>query len=441
MDSYFVPAAIFNRNYRQAVKDCPDRTTFKIALESNVGVTRRELEILPGHPDTFCYVERMIKFLLWSNGGHCLYLWGDQQLCQQLQQEYSSSGKRYFDIQLMKRVYGRDFLVVITDKMPEAKESSSELGGNLNGCRIGFDLGASDYKISAVKDGQEVFSEEIVWTPVEQTDPQYHITHIENGLKKAASYLPQVDAIGGSSAGIIVDGRVKIASLFRGIPEQLFFQQIEPIFFNIHKRWQVPVAVANDGDVTALAGALSLGKKGILGIAMGSSEASGFINREGNITGQLNELAFAPVDYSHHALCDEWSKDQGGGALYFSQQAVGRLVSHAGIKATGPLPQVLKEVQQLMEKDDPRARAIFETIGIYFGYTIAHYREFYDFDHLLILGRVTSGRGGEIIVEQAKRVLKEEFPELNAGIELHVPDEKFRRLGQAFAAASLPEVK
>jgi predicted NBD/HSP70 family sugar kinase len=342
---------------------------------------------------------------------------------------------------MMARSYGKKFQVAITsaDQVPAENEMQVAAGGHLNGCRIGFDLGASDYKVSAVVDGAPIFTEEMPWNPVEQSNPEYHYHHLSAGLHRAASHLPRVDAIGGSSAGIIVDNEIRVASLLRAIPQK-HFSRAAGIFKRIQTEWNVPVVVMNDGDVTALAGALSLRRKGMLGIAMGSSEAAGFMNQEGRIPGWLNELAFAPVDYNPQAAADSWSGDSGTGALYFSQQAVNKLLPAARIifpRAMG-LPERLKEVQSLMAKDDIRATKIYETIGIYFGYAIAHYADFYDFRHLLILGRVTTGRGGDILLGKARDVLHQEFPELERRVALHVPDEKSRRVGQAVAAASLP---
>ncbi len=201
-----------------------------------------------------------------------------------------------------------------------------------------------------------------------------------------------------------------------------------------------PPGVINDGDVTALAGAMSLQRNAMLGVAMGSSEAAGFLDRNGRIQGWLTELAFAPVDLNPQAASDEWSGDRGVGALYFSQQAVNKLAPAAGIQfpADMDVPTRLKNVQERMARQETAARAIFETIGVYLGYAIPWYREFYDFDNLLILGRVTSGEGGEIILTKAKAILASEFPELSARIDIVVPDEKSRRVGQAVAAASLP---
>ena len=143
--------------------------------------------------------------------------------------------------------------------------------------RIGFDLGASDRKVSAVVDGQVIFSEEVIWEPRIQTDPDYHYREIMTALKTAAARLGHVDAIGGSSAGIYIDNHPMVASLFRGIPKERF-GEIKDLFSRIQRELNVPLVVINDGDVTALAGSMSINDVGILGIALGSSEAAGYVN-------------------------------------------------------------------------------------------------------------------------------------------------------------------
>ncbi len=229
------------------------------------------------------------------------------------------------------------------------------------------------------------------------------------------------------------------ASLFRGIPEERF-GEIRGMFLRIRDEFDVPLEVVNDGDVTALAGAMSLDDNGILGIAMGSSEAAGYVNLNGNLTGWLNELAFAPVDYSPDAPADEWSEDRGVGALYFSQQCVFRLAPRAGIELPHGITAAarLKFVQEKLEAGHAGAVRIWRTMGVYLGYAIAHYADFYDLKHVLILGRCTSGQGGALILHDANEVLAAQFPELTARIDIHLPDEKSRRVGQAIAAASLP---
>ncbi|MEN6310720.1 MAG: ROK family protein, partial [Acidobacteriota bacterium] len=382
--------------------------------------------------------------LLWSRGVWRIYFEGQEAIGASIRAAYSENGTRAFDVGLMSGVYEKPFEVVLVrpGEFPAARESQLSLGGHLDGCRIGFDLGASDYKIAAVKDGVPLYSEEIPWTPGEQADPEYHGRLIREGLRKAASHLPRVDAIGGSSAGIYIRNQVRIASLFRSVPADIFEAKVKTMFLKIRDEWGVPFEVINDGEVTALAGMLSLGEKAVLGVAMGSSEAAGFLDAEGHLPGWLDELAFAPVDANPGAAVDEWSKASGVGANYFSQQAVDRLARTAGFAfpAEVRLPDRLREIQRLVEKGDERAVRVFEAIGIYLGYTIPWYETFYNLRNLLVLGRVMSGAGGTIIMDKAGEVLRTEFPDTASRVRLHLLDERSRRVGQAVAAASLPRI-
>ena len=446
LDPDFQPASRFNRHYLAAAKKSGQAVPLVIGLEREGGFISRYETVVKSeaNPDTLRYVERLVKNLLWVRGGWKIYFGGPQQTGEYIRRCYSADGERKFDVELMSRVYERPFEVVVTEteSVLAEKEMNVALGGHLDGCRIGFDLGASDYKVAAVKDGEVVYSDEFPWNPKDQPDPQYHYDYLNSGLKKAAAHLPRVDAIGGSSAGVIVDNKIMVASLFRAVPLAQF-ASAKNIFLRLRDEWKVPLEVANDGDVTALAGAMSLKANGMLGVAMGSSEAAGYLNSKGGMTGWLSELAFAPVDYNPNAAADEWSGDRGVGALYFSQQAVNKLLPAAKINlpAEMGLPERLKEVQSLMAKGDPRAAKIYETIGVYLGCAIPHYADFYDFRHLLILGRVTTGQGGDIVLAKAREVLKTEFSEVAGKIQLHVPDEKTRRVGQAVAAASLPVIQ
>ena len=444
LDPGFQPAVLFNRKYVHDVRVSGKAVPLVLGLERECGlVSRFETVVSPTvDAQTLLYVERLVKFLIWGRGGWKLHFGGPKSIGDYILKTYSARGARKFDCDMMTLAYGKKFEVVLTsaDKVPAAKDMQVAAGGHLKGCRIGFDLGASDYKVSAVVDGEAIFTEETPWDPKIQANPEYHYHHISAALHRAAACMPRLDAIGGSSAGVIVDNEIRVASLLRAIPKKLF-PTAAAVFKRIAKEWNVPLVVMNDGDVTALADALSLQQTGMLGIAMGSSEAAGFMDKRGRILGWLNELAFAPVDYNPKATADEWSGDAGVGALYFSQQAVNKLLPKAKIKLPKAmdLPERLKEVQNLMAAGDERATRIYETIGVYLGYTIPHYRDFYDFDHMLILGRVTTGKGGDIVLAKAREVLALEFPEVS--IAMHVPDEKSRRVGQAVAAASLPKSK
>ena len=449
LDPLFRPAVLAHHAFRTAAHASGHAVPILLALEQTDGsISHHTTEIFPAnHPaaaTNFTALERLVKFLLWSRGGWRIHLDGPQTLADQLTRHFRETPTGRFDSHLIgERIYDHPIEVVVTRDAPAPRAATRPLGRHLDGCRIGFDLGGSDRKVAAVIDGTVVFSDETVWDPYFQADPQYHLDGILDSLRRAAAHLPRVDAIGGSAAGVYVNNRVKVASLFRGVPEDIFEQRVKNIFREVQQAWPgVPFEVVNDGEVTALAGSMALGKNAVLGLALGTSLASGYVNRDGNITSWLNELAFAPVDYRPDAPRDEWSGDYGVGAQYLSQQAVGRLLIPAGITAdlSLPLPEKLKLVQSLMAKGDPRAQRIYQTVGTYLGYALAHYADFYDFDHVLILGRVTSGPGGDHLLTAAKEVLRQEFPTLATRLAFHVPDEKEKRHGQAVAAASLPQL-
>ena len=440
LDENFRPAILANRLFQQEAS-----SPLVIGIERSGGeMTRFETKIFPENhvkaDQNFDYVERIVKFLLWQRGGFRVYIGGAPEIAEQLRKIYAADGARKFDHDFMgEKIYERDFEVIScdVDEVPAARETGKLLGGYLQGARIGFDLGASDRKVSAVMDGEVIYSEEVVWEPRKHDDPAYHYEEVKKAILTAASKMPRVDAIGGSSAGVYIDNRPMVASLFRKIPAERY-DDVQDMFLRIRDEMDVPLEIINDGDVTALAGAMSLEDNGILGIAMGSSEASGYVNTDGRIMGWLNELAFCPVDYSPNAPIEEWSGDIGCGATYFSQQAVFRLAPAAGIDIPESITDAakLKFVQEKLEAGHEGAIKIWQSIGIYLGYSLAHYADFYDLKHVLILGRCTSGTGGDLILNGAKQVLEREFPELDFHIQL--PDEKSRRVGQSIAAASLP---
>ncbi len=453
LDPGFRPAALANRAFRAEVAQSGGGVPLVLGLEREAGLlSRYETRVFASdHPRAAAnlpYVERLVKFLLWQRGGWRLYVGGPPETAAQVgahrRRVYAPGGARAFDFDFMRTVYERDFTVVTCapEAVPPARESGAVLGRHLEGCRIGFDLGASDRKASAVIDGEVVYSEEVVWEPRKHADPAYHYREIMAALESAAAHLPRVEAIGGSSAGIFVDNRAMVASLFRAVPVERY-GEVHALFPRLAAAWGVPFAVINDGDVTALAGAMSLEDDGVLGIALGSSEAAGYVDREGKITGWLNELAFAPVDYSPDGAIEEWSGDVGCGATYFSQQAVFRLAPRAGLALPADVPDAdkLKAIQAQLEAGRAGAVEIWQSMGIHLGYTLAHYADFYPLKHGLILGRCTSGSGGALLLEGAQRVLAAEFPELAARVQLHLPDEQIRRVGQSIAAASLPSLK
>ena len=448
LDPGFLPASLFTREYR-ALVSASGGVPLRLALERGDGsistFCTSVLTPSAGHlAATLLHVERIVKFLLWQRGGWKLHVGGPAEIGNHIKAVYSPTGARKFDYEFMGTVYERPFEVLVTsaESVPQAKEVTIPLGRHLDGYRVGFDLGASDRKASAVTNGEPLFSEEVIWDPRNASDPDYHYQGVMDSVRRAAAHLPRLDAVGGSAAGVYINNRVRVGSLYRGVPPEQFAEKIAPLFLRIRDELGVPMEVVNDGEVTALAGSMSLGENPVLGVALGSSQAAGYVNREGNITGWLNELAFAPVDYSPNGPIDEWSGDCCG-AQYFSQQATNRVASSSGIQFPEGLglPERLIMLQKKIEGGDPLAAKVYETIGTYVGYGIAHYSDFYELKHVLILGRVTTGLGGDIILNQAVEVLRAEFPEIASAVSIALPDEKNRRVGQSIAAASLPAIQ
>jgi predicted NBD/HSP70 family sugar kinase len=448
LDPLFRPAALARRAFEQHARETGHPVRVRFALEQSGGAvsqfaTELAPESDPAAAANFGMLERLVKLALWSHGGYRIHLDAPPNLVEHLRVHFRDSATGRFDSDTVGRgVYDRPIEVLAAHELPPVRSATTALGRHLDGCRIGFDLGGSDRKVAAIIDGRVVFSEETEWDPYYQPDPQYHWDGIMDSLRRAADHLPRVDAIGGSAAGVYVDNQVKFASLFRGVAPELFERRVRNIFRDLKHAWHdVPFDVANDGDVTALLGSMSVQDGGVLGIALGTSTAGGYVTAEGRITPWLNEIAFVPIDYRIDAPRDEWSGDSGCIVQYLSQQAVGRLLPPAGIELQRSLslPAKLKAVQALMLAGDPRAHDIYQTLGVYLGYALPQLCTAYDYRHVLILGRVTSGPGGDVMLDTARQVLHVDFPELEPRLNLRMPGEQEKRHGQAIAAASLPD--
>ena len=443
LDPEFIPFGVWRSAY---LKDA--KKPIAIAIERDKGHVSVHHTFIHGTEDMaeadYRYVERYVKFLLWSTGGFRVSICGCSELTKRLQKAYTPEGERHFDFTFVNQLYERDLeiLDLPLESCPAANEEAEPMGGNMDGCRIGFDAGGSDRKVSAVVDGECVYSEEVVWYPKLHEDPEYHFNGIVEAMKTAASKMPRVDGIGVSSAGVFVGNAPMVASLFIKVPRSNW-DKVKTIYDRAAAEiGDVPIVVANDGDVSALAGAMGLGVGNIMGIAMGTSEAVGYVDKDQNVLGWINELAFAPVDLNEKAMEDEWSGDIGVGCKYFSQDAVIKLAPAAGIELDESLSpaQKLKVVQGLMEQGDERAAAIFETIGAYLAYTVVLYSQLYNIEHMMMMGRVMSGKGGDTILRVCNEILADEYPELAKQCEVMLPDETTRRVGQSVAAASLPKI-
>ena len=443
LDPDFIPFGIWMNEYEKQAS-----VPIAIAVERNDGfisVRRAKIHNIPEMAAAdYRFVERYMKFLLWSIGGFRVYVCGCSEITKKLQRAYSTEGERAFDCDFFQKLYERPLEIIDLplSECPEPNEVPKPIGGHVDGCRIGFDAGGSDRKVSAVIDGEVVYSEEVVWHPKVNPDPNYQYEGILDSFRTAASKMPRVDGIGVSSAGVFIGNAPMISSIFYCVPRERW-DEVKTVYDRAAAEMgNAPIVVANDGDVSALAGAMGMNCGSIMGLAMGTSEAVGYVDKDKNVLGWISELAFAPVDLNENAMQDEWSTDFGVGCKYFSQDAVNKLAPRIGIELDESLTpaEKLKVVQKLMEEGDERAKAVFHDIGIYLAYTVVLYSRFYELKHMMVLGRVMSGKGGDEILATCQSVLADEFPELHKTIQVMLPDENTRRVGQSVAAASLPAI-
>ena len=245
-----------------------------------------------------------------------------------------------------------------------------------------------------------------------------------------------MDSVGISTAGVVIDGEIRRSSLFMGVEQATYDRLGRDLLARAVRETcgNVPWAASNDGDVAALAGAVSLGRRKLLGIALGTSEAGGYVDGSGRITGRLHELAFLPVDVNPLAPVDPWSGDRGVGERYFSQEGVLRLAGQNGLTPEGETPaEKLRWVQDRARSGESRAIAAFSELGRLLGLTLPWYQRLTGCESVLLLGRVVDGVGGECLVDSCRAALES----TGAALEILLPEASQRRVGQAAAAAFL----
>jgi len=468
LDPNFSPLILGKRQYLAATKDCVDKLEW--ALPRADGCGRYSLPVFPAdHPDVEAsnYLAGiLIQEMIWQRSASCLMLSGPSTICEAIKAQFSPGGMYEFEIKSMPNVCGtpeKTFEVTIVDAaaLPAAADTPQECGKDANGCRLAFDLGKSDIKTVAIKDNEVLYSKETEWD-VTNPDPQYHFDAIVAALKIAKEALPQVDAIGGSATGTVSgDNEATWCDIFPNVPADVYKEKVVDIFKRIAKELagDVPLKVINDGEVTALAAVQRIKAGNVLGISMGSSEGGGYANSDGNLLGWINELCYLKLDLNPEAPTDPWTKGAHTGIshMYLGQRGATKLAAKAGVEVPENYvyphadmctikhedhAKCLKLIQQAMADpaQEPQVRRLYETVGVYLGYGLAQYCEFYKIDHVMILGRVSKGQGGDLMLETAKKVLQEEFPE-HANITFHTADDHFKAVGQCIAAAALPPLK
>merc|ERR1711912_144384 len=338
------------------------------------------------------------------------------------------------------------------EDLPAAKDAPQVCGKNADGCRLAFDLGKSDIKTVAVKDGEVVYSKETEWD-VTNVDPDYHYKAIVDALMLAKATLPKVDAVGGSATGTVSGANEATwCDIFPNVPPDVYKAKVVDIFVRIAKELagDVPLKVINDGEVTALAAVQKIKKGNVMGISMGSSEGGGYANAEGNLMGWINELCYIKLDMNPKAPTDPWTKGahRGISHMYLGQRGATKnafKICDVPENYKYPHPdmcaikhedhaQCLKLIQQAMKDNPDKTADLYKTCGVYLGYGLAQYcdKEMpapYEIEHVMILGRVSKGAGGDIMLKTASEVLEKEFPDLPK-ITFHTADDHFKAVGQ-----------
>jgi len=471
LDPNFSPVILGKKKYLEAAKDCKETLTW--ALPRSDGCARYSLPVFSADNElveaSIYLAGVLIQEMIWQRSASELLLAGPEAVCKRLKEAYAVGGQYEFEATSMPNVCGtpeKSFEVKIVEaaELPEAKDTPQVCGKDANGCRLAFDLGKSDIKVVAVQDGVVKYSKETEWD-VTAEDPQYHYDAILAAMKLGAATLPRIDAVGGSATGTISGkNEATWCDIFPNVPPAVYKEKVVDIFqrlaAEVSGNPDIPLKVINDGEVTALAAVQKLeGQGSIMGISMGSSEGGGYANADGNLLGWINELCYIRLDLHPDAPTDAWTKGAHTGIshMYLGQRSATRLAAKVPCIELPeiykyPHPemctirhechaQVLKLIQTAMadEAKMPEVRAIYETVGVYLGYALAQYSEFYDIKHVMILGRVSKGKGGDIMLDTAKKVLESEFPEIGS-IVFHTADDHFKAVGQCIAAAALPTI-
>jgi predicted NBD/HSP70 family sugar kinase len=463
LDPNFSPVVLGKKKYLKYVSGSP--FVVEWALERSDGVARGKLPVFAdSHPDVDASVHLagvLIQEMIWQRSAFRLLLCGPPGTCGALLRAFSPEGKYAFEVRTMPKVCGltKAFevrMVFSAAELPPPRDTPQRCGSDASGCRLAFDLGKSDIKTVAVQDNQVLHSKETEWD-VTNPDPQYHWEMILSALQDTAQHLPRIDAIGGSATGTLSgDNGATWCDIFPNVPPEVYKEKVVPIFRNLAKKFgDVPLKVINDGEVTALAGKMMVNQGNLFGISMGSSEGGGYCDEEGRLLGWINEMCYIQLDLNPEAVTDPWTKGHTGiSHMYLGQRGATKLVEKGGVDVPEELrpdhsnmntmkheghAKCLKLIQAAMKDPakEPQARKIYETVGVYLGYGLAQYSEHYKIENALILGRVSSGAGGDVLIAKAKEVLAVEFPDIPP-IKFHFADEHFKRVGQCIAAAALP---
>jgi predicted NBD/HSP70 family sugar kinase len=477
LDPGFAPVVLAKKKYREAAKDCKESVHWRLTRPD--GCAAGELKVFPADDPRYgasvILAGIMIQESIWRCGATSLKLCGPPQICNALQKAYSKGGTYEFEADVMPKAFGtpdKPFVVEymgdaglepkLLDDLPKAKDTPQVCGKDAGGCRLAFDLGKSDIKTVAIKDGEVLDSMETEWD-VTNVDPEYHFKAIVDAMQATierakAKGFGDIQAVGGSATGTVSgDNEATWCDIFPNVPQDVYKEKVVDIFKRIAKEvaGDVPLKVINDGEVTALAAVQKIGKGNVMGISMGSSEGGGYANEDGNLMGWINELCYMKLDMNPRAPTDPWTKGahRGMSHMYLGQRGATKNAwkicevpenyryPHADMCTIKheDHSKCLKLIQDAYKNNPDKAADLYKTCGVYLGYGLANYCEHYKIEHVMILGRVSKGDGGDLMLKTASEVLEKEFPELPK-ITFHTADDHFKAVGQCIAAAALPVI-
>ena len=134
LDPNFIPFGVWRAAY---LKDA--KKPLAIALERDKGRISVHKTFIHGTPEMaeadYRYVERYVKFLLWSTGGFRVSICGCSELAQRLQKAYRPDGERHFDHTFFYQLYERELEIVdlLLEECPQANEVAESIGGYMDG--------------------------------------------------------------------------------------------------------------------------------------------------------------------------------------------------------------------------------------------------------------------------------------------------------------------
>lgn len=387
---------------------------------------------------SYFYTKKILLSLLWIVGGERIQYHGSPLFYEYLEKRFSKDYEIQASFQEMERIFNRPVSFERVENIPQRKDKTNPFSGSFSGCRIGLDLGGSDRKIAVIKDNEVLYSEEVLWSPKEQMNPQYHYMGIVDSLERAKKFLPRVDGIGISTAGIVSDNELLFAALYAKVSNEEKQKEARPVFKNIMKDYfpNIPFRVQNDGDVSAIGASTLYQKNKVLGLALGTSFAAGYA-KDSSLNGWISELSKVPISVSKNARKHYILGIEGSASEYLSQKGIICLLENAGLSLEGDLPHELLQIQKLAEEGNPLVLKGYHDMGIYLGSAIQYFTLFYYIESVFLLGRVMSGKGGEILLETASSYLHKR----NLNIDVFTAEEDFKRLGQSYIAASLPNIQ